>query len=114
MFLSVLREPLISQKQEIEVITFVIFLFIIELNYLKKLKLLSIGRIGERKQMRMVMLGSSPPKCVNRCKGCRPCMAALVIPPHTRKGLKTLTTREDEGYYLLSWKCRCGTKYYQP
>ncbi|MCD9558440.1 hypothetical protein HAX54_015814 [Datura stramonium] len=77
--------------------------------------LLSIsGRSGERKQMRMVMLGSSPPKCVNRCKGCRPCMAALVIPPHTRKGSKTLTTREDEGYYLLSWKCRCGTKYYQP
>ncbi|KAM3300950.1 hypothetical protein P3S67_015450 [Capsicum chacoense] len=72
------------------------------------------GRSGERKQMRMVMLGSSPPKCVNRCRGCRPCMAALVIPPHTSKGLKTLTTREDEGYYLLSWKCKCGTKYYQP
>ncbi|XP_019256306.1 PREDICTED: EPIDERMAL PATTERNING FACTOR-like protein 8 [Nicotiana attenuata] len=78
------------------------------------------GRSGERKQMRMVMLGSSPPKCVNRCKGCRPCMAVLVIPPHTStsgkvsKSLKTLYTREDEGYYLLSWKCKCGTKYFQP
>ncbi|KAK4369984.1 hypothetical protein RND71_009459 [Anisodus tanguticus] len=71
------------------------------------------GRSEERKQMRMVMLGSSPPKCINRCKGCRPCMAALVIPPHS-KGLKIISTREDEGYYLLSWKCRCGTKYYQP
>ncbi|KAH0652341.1 hypothetical protein KY289_030019 [Solanum tuberosum] len=64
--------------------------------------------------MRMVMLGSSPPKCVNRCKGCRPCIATLVIPPHTNKGLKTITSREDEGYYLLSWKCKCGTKYFHP
>uniref|UniRef100_M1D1V0 Epidermal patterning factor-like protein n=1 Tax=Solanum tuberosum TaxID=4113 RepID=M1D1V0_SOLTU len=72
------------------------------------------GRIEERKQMRMVMLGSSPPKCVNRCKGCRPCIATLVIPPHTNKGLKTITSREDEGYYLLSWKCKCGTKYFHP
>lgn len=70
--------------------------------------------------MRMIMLGSSPPKCVNRCKGCRPCMAVLVIPPHitssgkVSKALNTLYTREDEGYYLLSWKCKCGTKYFQP
>ncbi|KAG5594166.1 hypothetical protein H5410_035398 [Solanum commersonii] len=71
-------------------------------------------RSEERKQMRMVMLGSNPPKCVNRCKGCRPCIATLVIPPHTNKGLKTITSREDEGYYLLSWKCKCGTKYYHP
>ncbi|WMV36703.1 hypothetical protein MTR67_030088 [Solanum verrucosum] len=72
------------------------------------------GRSEERKQMRMVMLGSSPPKCVNRCKGCRPCIATLVIPPHTNKGLETITSREDEGYYLLSWKCKCGTKYFHP
>ncbi|KAG5594167.1 hypothetical protein H5410_035399 [Solanum commersonii] len=71
------------------------------------------GRSEERKQMRMVMLGSSPPKCVNRCKGCRPCIATLVIPPHTNKGLKTIASR-DEGYYLLSWKCKCGTKYFHP
>ncbi|KAK6783850.1 hypothetical protein RDI58_017304 [Solanum bulbocastanum] len=72
------------------------------------------GRSEERKQMRMGMLGSSPPKCVNRCKGCRPCIATLVIPPHTNKGLKTIISREDEGYFLLSWKCKCGTKYYHP
>nr|XP_009625260.1 EPIDERMAL PATTERNING FACTOR-like protein 8 isoform X2 [Nicotiana tomentosiformis]XP_016445266.1 PREDICTED: EPIDERMAL PATTERNING FACTOR-like protein 8 [Nicotiana tabacum] len=94
----------------------VILMFIYSLTFLPSIS----GRSGERKQMRMVMLGSSPPKCVNRCKGCRPCMAVLVIPPHitssgkVSKALNTLYTREDEGYYLLSWKCKCGTKYFQP
>lgn len=100
MFFLISRELFISPKKrkrevEIEIVVYV------------------IGR-NERKQMRMVMLGSSPPKCVNRCKGCRPCIATLVIPPHTNKGLKTITSREDEGYYLLSWKCKCGSKYYHP
>nr|XP_009788210.1 PREDICTED: EPIDERMAL PATTERNING FACTOR-like protein 8 [Nicotiana sylvestris]XP_016513304.1 PREDICTED: EPIDERMAL PATTERNING FACTOR-like protein 8 [Nicotiana tabacum] len=94
----------------------VIVMLIYSLTFLPSIS----GRSEERKQMRMIMLGSSPPKCVNRCKGCRPCMAVLVIPPHTStsgkvsKSLKTLYTREDEGYYLLSWKCKCGTKYFQP
>ncbi|XP_019157937.1 PREDICTED: EPIDERMAL PATTERNING FACTOR-like protein 8 [Ipomoea nil] len=78
--------------------------------------------IGRGKQVRMV-LGSSPPKCVGRCMGCRPCVAALVIPPHDDKyGFRRPSSSSassssgagDESYYLLSWKCRCGNKYFQP
>ncbi|RVX11140.1 hypothetical protein CK203_013203 [Vitis vinifera] len=37
------------------------------------------------KQMKMV-LGSRPPRCVNRCLSCTPCTAALVIPPPIKMG----------------------------
>ncbi|KAL7152538.1 hypothetical protein ABFS83_04G104800 [Erythranthe nasuta] len=71
------------------------------------------------------ILGSRPPGCVNKCMSCRPCEATLVIPTHkmvinssTRiKGKGSFvksSRREDDTYYLLSWKCRCGNKYYHP
>nr|GMC95895.1 EIN3-binding F-box protein 1-like [Ipomoea batatas] len=50
----------------------------------------------------------------------RPCVAALVIPPHDDKnGFRRPSSSSssgagDESYYLLSWKCRCGNKYFQP
>ncbi|XP_050213694.1 EPIDERMAL PATTERNING FACTOR-like protein 8 isoform X2 [Mercurialis annua] len=62
---------------------------------------------GNEEQM---VLGSRPPQCSNRCFNCRPCMAALVSPPHH----KMLSSRGDETYYLLAWKCRCGDKYFHP
>ncbi|GAB2232541.1 hypothetical protein Droror1_Dr00011580 [Drosera rotundifolia] len=71
-----------------------------------------------------LVLGSRPPRCINRCMNCRPCMAVLVIPPHKPKPnrdhqsygeiFKGSTPQDDEGYYLLSWKCRCKNKLYQP
>ncbi|KAL6331112.1 hypothetical protein AAG906_009540 [Vitis piasezkii] len=64
------------------------------------------------KQMKMV-LGSRPPKCVNRCLSCTPCTAALVIPPPHKNGLEAFA-QQDESYYLLSWKCKCGNKLFQP
>ncbi|KAL8056235.1 hypothetical protein ABFX02_04G106600 [Erythranthe guttata] len=76
------------------------------------------------------ILGSRPPGCVNKCMSCRPCEATLVIPTHkmvissssrssTRiKGrgsfVKSSRREDDDTYYLLSWKCRCGNKYYHP
>ncbi|KAL7114232.1 hypothetical protein ACP275_04G107700 [Erythranthe tilingii] len=72
------------------------------------------------------ILGSRPPGCVNKCMSCRPCEPTLVIPTHkmvissssTRiKGKGSFvksSRREDDTYYLLSWKCRCGNKYYHP
>ncbi|CAI9113988.1 OLC1v1037448C1 [Oldenlandia corymbosa var. corymbosa] len=62
-------------------------------------------------------LGSRPPGCVNKCMNCRPCRATLVIPPHHNKPFTTAKPaahREDGSYYLLSWKCRCGNKLFQP
>ncbi|XP_020535316.1 EPIDERMAL PATTERNING FACTOR-like protein 8 isoform X2 [Jatropha curcas] len=70
-----------------------------------------------------MVLGSKPPGCVNKCFSCRPCMATLVIPSHKDNGFttfkaaaKTLSHGEDDnsGYYLLSWKCRCGDKLFNP
>ncbi|XP_022953925.1 EPIDERMAL PATTERNING FACTOR-like protein 1 [Cucurbita moschata] len=64
-------------------------------------------------------IGSRPPGCVNKCMSCRPCMAAAaVVPVHKMKGKAfnaIASSREEEGsYYLLSWKCQCGNKIYQP
>ncbi|CAL0325695.1 unnamed protein product [Lupinus luteus] len=70
---------------------------------------------GMMKQMKLV-LGSRPPRCINKCLNCRPCMAALVISPHHKDGHihKATTSQRDESYYLLSWKCKCGNKFFQP
>lgn len=66
-------------------------------------------------KVKMAALGSSPPKCVNKCLGCKPCMAALVIsPPQIGVNQSTTIFVRDETYYLLSWKCRCRNKYFQP
>ncbi|KGN52892.1 EPIDERMAL PATTERNING FACTOR-like protein 8 [Cucumis sativus] len=63
------------------------------------------------------VLGSKPPRCVGKCLNCRPCTAALVVPEH-REGKRfegNLDHREeDDSYYLLHWKCKCGNKLYQP
>ena len=64
------------------------------------------------KQMKLV-LGSTPPRCVNKCLSCKPCSAALVTSPHHRKEFQASFQR-DESYYLLSWKCKCKGKYFQP
>ncbi|KAF3450883.1 hypothetical protein FNV43_RR06972 [Rhamnella rubrinervis] len=73
----------------------------------------SYGESGERQ--REMAVGSRPPACVNKCFNCRPCMATLVIPTHQMKRLQTKSRGEDsDSYYLLSWKCRCGNKLFQP
>ncbi|KAI3839905.1 hypothetical protein MKX03_025170 [Papaver bracteatum] len=84
-----------------------------------------VAKVEERKLM---ILGSRPPQCVNKCFSCRPCTATLVIPPHNREVAKSivhanlmasspsslLSKQDDDTYYLLSWKCGCGNKIYQP
>ncbi|XP_073036404.1 EPIDERMAL PATTERNING FACTOR-like protein 8 [Primulina eburnea] len=76
-------------------------------------------------QLKKMILGSRPPACsVDKCMNCRPCEATLVIPPHRNndnkknknieRAYEKSSRREDDSYYLLSWKCRCGDKFYQP
>ncbi|KAK4428012.1 EPIDERMAL PATTERNING FACTOR-like protein 8 [Sesamum alatum] len=69
---------------------------------------------SENEELRKMVLGSRPPACVNKCKNCKPCEATLVIPPHQSRIKRANSHREDDSYYLLSWKCRCGNKLYQP
>ncbi|BFG40099.1 hypothetical protein CerSpe_263730 [Prunus speciosa] len=70
---------------------------------------------GLKEQMEMV-LGSSPPRCVKRCMGCIPCTPTLVASAHHGNNhLKAANTNQgDESYYLLSWKCKCRNKLFQP
>ncbi|KAK3212109.1 hypothetical protein Dsin_016815 [Dipteronia sinensis] len=70
------------------------------------------------------VVGSRPPGCINKCLNCNPCMATLVIQPHQwkwnnkfRRFFKTTSQDDEEGdssYYLLSWKCKCNNKLFQP
>ncbi|GMI93902.1 epidermal patterning factor like 8 [Hibiscus trionum] len=72
---------------------------------------------GAVKQQSEMVLGSKPPGCVNKCLSCRPCMATLVIPSTKWKNnFKKVMYRgdEDDSYYLLAWKCKCGDKLFQP
>ncbi|KAF5459166.1 hypothetical protein F2P56_023145 [Juglans regia] len=64
------------------------------------------------KQMKLV-LGSRPPRCVNKCLNCRPCTAALIASPHHKTDFN-VSSQPDESYYLLSWKCKCKDKFFQP
>ncbi|CAL5361505.1 unnamed protein product [Camellia sinensis] len=72
---------------------------------------LQLSSYGKRMEESEMVLGSRPPGCVNKCMSCRPCMATLVIPPHH---VRDSSHGQDDSYYLLSWKCRCGDKLYQP
>lgn len=70
------------------------------------------GDVKKQKTM-MMALGSRPPGCFHKCLGCNPCKATLVITPHLKASSSSFQ-QKDEGYYLLSWKCKCGNKLFQP
>ncbi|XP_047938844.1 EPIDERMAL PATTERNING FACTOR-like protein 5 [Salvia hispanica] len=63
-------------------------------------------------------LGSKPPACLNRCMSCRPCVATLAIPSQSQKRSPFIYVKfshaQDDTYYLLSWRCTCGNKLFQP
>ena len=73
---------------------------------------------------RRMGLGSRPPECVNKCLSCRPCTATLVVSPHYQINKSSTNSSatlprhdggdDDDVYYLLSWKCACGHKLFQP
>ncbi|KAI3521237.1 hypothetical protein L1887_10698 [Cichorium endivia] len=61
------------------------------------------------------IVGSRPPGCVNKCVNCKPCYATLVIPPHPKMiKYRDQFSQWEDNYYLLSWKCKCGDKLFQP
>ncbi|KAH9715069.1 EPIDERMAL PATTERNING FACTOR-like protein 8 [Citrus sinensis] len=92
--------------------------FIISLIIFLLLPLTSAGEKGNEYESlfkKKMVLGSKPPACVNKCSSCRPCVATLVVPSH-KNLLKASSNShgDDDSYYLLSWKCRCGNKLFQP
>lgn len=68
-------------------------------------------------------IGSRPPLCKAKCKGCLPCTAVQVtVPPaqhnsrFTRGPFHTssLSYHLESPYYSVAWKCRCKGKDYNP
>ncbi|KAK9142313.1 hypothetical protein Syun_011713 [Stephania yunnanensis] len=53
-------------------------------------------------------LGSRPPNCEHRCGGCIPCEAIQVPTTTDRLGVQ-YANYEPEG-----WKCKCGSKFFNP
>ncbi|XP_056683626.1 EPIDERMAL PATTERNING FACTOR-like protein 2 [Spinacia oleracea] len=76
------------------------------------------------------VLGSRPPNCMNKCSGCHPCVAALVvtykgssdelrdaISPTSYIGYEPTSydgyeDNNHDSYYLVEWKCKCGNKLF--
>lgn len=89
----------------------------------------NLSGVGYSKEKELV-IGSRPPQCFNKCLNCRPCVAALVISqrhkesgdglnysadvPIPNANLEATRLPRDDSYYLLSWKCKCKDKYFQP
>ncbi|XP_023531007.1 EPIDERMAL PATTERNING FACTOR-like protein 1 isoform X2 [Cucurbita pepo subsp. pepo] len=79
---------------------------------------------NEDSKQKELAIGSRPPKCFNKCLNCKPCVAALVISQRHKgddsnnggvvSNLEAAQVPKDDAYYLLSWKCKCKDKYFQP
>ncbi|EXB67299.1 hypothetical protein L484_025781 [Morus notabilis] len=101
------------------VLLLITVVFIFSLTILPSKPVLGFDQYSSRKwesteEKRKMVLGSRPPGCVNKCMNCRPCRATLVIPSHQKRSFEISSHGEDDSYYLLSWKCRCGNKLFQP
>ncbi|KAE8693238.1 EPIDERMAL PATTERNING FACTOR-like protein 1 [Hibiscus syriacus] len=66
-------------------------------------------------------LGSTPPRCHNKCNGCHPCMAVQVPSPFQRadssKAMEVFgpaSANQYSNYKPLGWKCRCDDHFYNP
>ncbi|KAK4257800.1 hypothetical protein QN277_007338 [Acacia crassicarpa] len=53
-------------------------------------------------------LGSIPPRCEHKCRGCAPCDPIQIPTTSGWLGVQ-YTNYEPEG-----WKCKCGTAYFNP
>ncbi|XP_022716558.1 EPIDERMAL PATTERNING FACTOR-like protein 8 [Durio zibethinus] len=102
-------------SNDLKVAVTVAFVFYISFLLPSAVGALNPGHSESSSQQSNMVLGSKPPGCVNKCLSCRPCMATLVIVSHQWKNFRaTYHGDEDESYYLLSWKCKCGDKLFQP
>ncbi|KAL2467143.1 EPIDERMAL PATTERNING FACTOR-like protein 6 [Abeliophyllum distichum] len=71
----------------------------------------TIEKVMEMAGKLQLLLGSSPPKCVGKCKTCTPCKPVLVrVPPG--KPVQFEVSRID--YYPQIWRCQCGGNLYKP
>ncbi|XP_056176975.1 EPIDERMAL PATTERNING FACTOR-like protein 6 [Syzygium oleosum] len=67
-----------------------------------------VGEIGDEKCRGLSRLGSRPPNCEHKCRGCEPC-EAIQIPATTDRASVQYANYEPEG-----WKCKCGSSFFDP
>ncbi|KAI3709679.1 hypothetical protein L2E82_39445 [Cichorium intybus] len=65
----------------------------------------SIGNMV-KEQEELSRLGSRPPRCEHKCRGCTPCCPIQVPTAHVGP---QYANYEPEG-----WKCKCGSIFFNP
>nr|XP_043630839.1 EPIDERMAL PATTERNING FACTOR-like protein 1 [Erigeron canadensis] len=55
-------------------------------------------------------LGSRPPRCEHRCRGCAPCVPIQV----PTAGGHVVTPKSYTNYEPEGWKCKCGSILFNP
>ncbi|KAK9075743.1 hypothetical protein SSX86_004072 [Deinandra increscens subsp. villosa] len=65
-----------------------------------------IGCSRAKEEEVLSRLGSRPPRCEHRCRGCEPCSPTQVA---TVRFGPQYANYEPEG-----WKCKCGSVFYNP
>ncbi|KAL8476854.1 hypothetical protein ACS0TY_029234 [Phlomoides rotata] len=74
----------------------------------------------EEKTRWRVRIGSRPPRCERRCDSCGHCEAIQVPtnpPPRTKNATSVVINGRDYGnsnYKPMSWKCKCGSLFFNP
>ncbi|KAH7366308.1 hypothetical protein KP509_18G072100 [Ceratopteris richardii] len=66
-------------------------------------------------------LGSRPPSCKSKCRGCLPCSPVEVTVPPAQHDMNVIsssyvatTNSYLSPYYSVAWRCRCRGKDYNP
>ncbi|KAJ7278576.1 hypothetical protein O6H91_Y384500 [Diphasiastrum complanatum] len=66
-------------------------------------------------------IGSRPPSCQNKCNACNPCLAIQVPTPQRRRSDQDPTAAgagqimgEFSNYKPEGWKCKCGSRFFNP
>ncbi|KAI5074782.1 hypothetical protein GOP47_0010743 [Adiantum capillus-veneris] len=69
-------------------------------------------------------IGSRPPSCKGKCKGCVPCSPVEVTVPPAQHRSSSFTRGpfpngafyhlDESPYYSVAWRCRCKGKDYNP
>ncbi|XP_010430004.1 PREDICTED: EPIDERMAL PATTERNING FACTOR-like protein 8 [Camelina sativa] len=86
-------------------IAYIFFFSLMSLHYV------SAGHDHQQKEKEPVR-GSEPPKCVNKCLNCKPCLPYLFdIHDH---GAHHDDDDYSETYYPVRWVCRCSDKVFEP
>ncbi|KAK1554451.1 hypothetical protein Q3G72_012352 [Acer saccharum] len=81
-----------------------------------------MGEEDEKMVVMMSMIGSRPPKCERRCNSCGHCEAVQVPVTTQAQGRRRSHfsqvdhSRGDDitNYKPMSWKCKCGNRFFDP